>query len=289
MTRNCSKLRKCVQNDDIEIACERWYKEVNRILHQCFTKIKVTNMPPKKTLDYDIHQALMEGKILRELYSVAQEMSKSVLKIEIDAHEHKIAKLQSQKITKILSENKKLLQKDGTFSFSDAWKIKKKMFPRCSEPPFAISDRNGNLVTEYESILDVMKEEFTHRLRNRDINSDYLELKELKEYLCKPRLNMTKESHYSKWTIEELNSAIKRLRNNKCRDPHGHVNELYKNMGKDGLLSLLDIIEQDKRSTSHTRTSKSQQRINHIQRQRIQTRSDKPTRHIQTSNHQKHS
>ena len=35
---------------------------------------------------------------------------------------------------------------------------------------------------------------------------------------------------------------------NKCRDPHGHVNEIYRNMGEDGLLSLLDMLNTIKKT-----------------------------------------
>ena len=55
------------------------------------------------------------------------------------------------------------------------------MFPRCTEAPSALLDKNGNLVADSMSILDLMKEEFTHRLMNREINPEYQELRELKE------------------------------------------------------------------------------------------------------------
>ena len=134
------------------------------------------------------------------------------------------------------------LLKDGAFSFHDAWKLKKKMFPLSRDAPFAVYDMNENLVTDYSGILNVMKEEFTFRLRNRVINPEYEELQQLKEYLCKLRLEISKSANYDKWTVKQLYCAISKLKNNKCKDPHGHINELYKNMGLDGILSLLDMM-----------------------------------------------
>ena len=116
------------------------------------------------------------------------------------------------------------------------------MFPQSSEAPFAVYDKQENLVTDYNSILDVMKEEFVYRLRNRDINPELKELQNLKEYLCNLRLNITKRSNYEKWTMKDLNAAISKLKNNKCKDPHGHINEIYKNLGMDGLSSLLEML-----------------------------------------------
>ena len=135
---------------------------------------------------------------------------------------------------------------DGCFSFDDAWKIKKKIFPKSNDPPFAVMDKQGNFVSEYDSILEVMKDEFKFRLRNRTINPEYEELKELKEYLCHLRLQITKKKQYKRWEMEDLHCAVTKLKNDKCRDPHGHINELYKQMGSDGLKSLLELLNQIK-------------------------------------------
>ena len=149
--------------------------------------------------------------------------------------------MQGEKVSQVLVDDASLLEDEGSFSFNNAWKLKKKMFPRCSDGPFAIMDKNGELVTDY-NILDVMKDEFTYRLRNREINPEYTHLRELKEYLCQLRLQITKTSSFNRWTLDELKIAIKKLKRNKCRDPHGHINELYKSMGDDGLMSLLEML-----------------------------------------------
>ena len=60
-----------------------------------------------------------------------------------------------------------------------------------------------------------MKEEFTYRLRNRDIKEEYSELTEMKEYLCQLRLRLTKATEYRDWTMDQLKKAIAKLQNNK--------------------------------------------------------------------------
>ena len=48
--------------------------------------------------------------------------------------------------------------------------------------------------------------------------------------------------------MDNLDTALKKLKNNKCKDPHGHVNELYKFLGiggKQSLLHLLNWIKQE--------------------------------------------
>ena len=243
LTTTSSNLRSCFHKGlSLENACAKWYNEIDKILHQCFKKVRVTNVPPKKSIDYEIYIALSQIKQIKELYATCHEMNKSTLKIELRYEEQKVALLQGNKCKKIINENMSHLLKDGSFSFNDAWKLKKKMFPMCRDAPFAVYDTNENLVTDYAGILNVMKVEFTFRLRNRIINKEYEELKELKEYLCSLRLQISKSANYEKWTIKQLYCAINKLKNNKCKDPHGHINELYKNMGIDGVISLLDML-----------------------------------------------
>ena len=59
-----------------------------------------------------------------------------------------------------------------------------------------------------------MKEAFKH-------------IKDDKEELCKERLEVARDNKSPKWTIKDINTATKHLKNNKSRDPYGHINELF--------------------------------------------------------------
>ena len=248
-TNNCPRFRKLIEdNDTLEKTCNKWYKIVDGIMHMCFKKIKISNIPPKRTLDFQIYQALSDIKMTKELVATAGEMMKPLLKIELQKREERAALIQGKKCKDILNRNMNtLLTKDGSFSTENAWKLKKKMLPKCSKAPFAVLDKNKELVADYEGILGVMKEEFQFRLRNRNIHPDYEELKELKEYLCKLRLKICRQTKSRDWTMDDLQRAIQRLKANKCRDPLGHINELYQYLGKDGLLSLLHLLNKIKK------------------------------------------
>ena len=247
LTEKSERLRHSVRNSDsVEENCNRWYKEIEKVLHQCFKKVRICSNLPKNTIDYEIKELLTTIKCLKEQYDICTPMVKAVLKLEISRYEQKAAVLQGNKCKRIIDEQMKQLTHDGCFSFDDAWKIKKKIFPKSNDPPFAVMDKQGNFVSEYDSILEVMKDEFKFRLRNRTINPEYEELKELKEYLCHLRLQITKKKQYKRWEMEDLHCAVTKLKNNKCRDPHGHINELYKQMGSDGLKSLLELLNQIK-------------------------------------------
>ena len=51
---------------------------------------------------------------------------------------------------------------------------------------------------------------------------------------------------YIPWTLKDLDKAIAKLKKNKCKDPHGHINELYMNLGLCGLKSLLILLNRIK-------------------------------------------
>ena len=166
-------------------------------------------------------------------------MCRRTLESDIRHNEQKIATIQGRKCKRIIEEDVKPLNMEGIFSPNEAWKLKKKLYPKSSDAPFSVRDKEGNLVTDSKGILSVMKDEFTFRLRNREISPEYKELQEIKEYLCRIRLEINKNSDYAPWSMKNLETAIGKLKNNKCKDPHGHINELYKRMGASGLESLL--------------------------------------------------
>ena len=87
--------------------------------------------------------------------------------------------------------------------------------------------------------MNILKDEFTYRLRNRDVEKDYEEIMQLKNYLCELRLELTKNNSYVSWSMDDIDKVLNNLKLNKAKDPHGHVNEMYKNFGNDGKLSLL--------------------------------------------------
>jgi hypothetical protein len=247
MTTDTECLRDCSDMSmNMEDVCERWFKDFDKILHRCFKKIRITKKPPKNTDDYLIFKSLADVKTLKEMIKSATDMCKGMLEMEINHYERWIAEMQGRKCVRVIEQETKGLNNNGNFNSNFAWSLKKKLFPNYSEAPFAILNKEKQLVTDSKGILEVMKDEFTHRLRNRIIDDEYKELQELKEYLCYLRLKITKSADFAPWTMSCLEKAIAKLKNNKCRDPHGHINELYKHMGKKGLESLLSLLNRIK-------------------------------------------
>ena len=105
MTDKNPSLRQCFQkNESLEESCDRWYKQIDKIMHQCFKKVRLNGKPPKKTIDYDIFKGMQELKMLKESKEVSSDMLKPILDIEISNQENLISSMQGDKCKKIRSK-----------------------------------------------------------------------------------------------------------------------------------------------------------------------------------------
>ena len=73
-------------------------------------------------------------------------------------------------------------------------------------------------------------------------------LQELKELLFDLRLKLSKQRKSEPWSLDSLHSVLSKLKNNKSRDPHGMVNEIFKPgvIGTDLKISLLKLLNEIK-------------------------------------------
>ena len=103
MTNDSKKLKDCFkENFDLEDGCNKWYREIDSIMHQCFKKIKITTKPPKRTLDYAVFTKLLELKKLKEKIPTALPSYRPILLMEIERCERNIAEIQGEIIKKVI-------------------------------------------------------------------------------------------------------------------------------------------------------------------------------------------
>ena len=69
------------------------------------------------------------------------------------------------------------------------------------------------------------------------------ELYNLKCELWKLRFEALKSNQSRQWTVKDLDRVLKKLKNNKTRDPHGLIYEIFKPgvIGKDLKLGIVDL------------------------------------------------
>ena len=93
-------------------------------------------------------------------------------------------------------------------------------------------------------------ESIVERLRKRQMHPDFKRLGVLKMKLAQMRLKICRKRKSPPWTMIHMNKAIKSMKNNKCRDPEGLINELMKQgvAGSDFKLSLLWLMNKTKKT-----------------------------------------
>ena len=65
LTAKASSLKKCFTQDmSLVDAYDKWYKEFDKLIHRCFSKIRISETPPKNTIDYQVNKLLNDVKHL---------------------------------------------------------------------------------------------------------------------------------------------------------------------------------------------------------------------------------
>ena len=117
-----------------------------------------------------------------------------------------------------------------------------------NEPPSAMLDQHGNLVTNTKALEELILNTYINRLKALEIKEELKLYQVQKEQLCKKRLEEAQAVKTPNWTMNELNTVLKQLKNNKSRDPLGLANELFKppNAGTDLKVATLHLMNQIK-------------------------------------------
>ena len=115
------------------------------------------------------------------------------------------------------------------------------------EGPSTKKDSEGNLITDLANLEKLYLDTYVERLQPNKIEPHLQHLEQLKEYLFQLCLQLAKGIETPDWTLEDLEVALKSFKNNKARDSHGHIYELFKYGGNNLKLSILKLFNLVKR------------------------------------------
>ena len=73
---------------------------------------------------------------------------------------------------KIKDEVNNIKSDEGGINTGHLWKLKKKLNPKCRDPPTAMLDMHGNLATSDEAVKALAVETYRKRLENREMKED---------------------------------------------------------------------------------------------------------------------
>ena len=241
-------------NYAFEEQCKKWLKIFSSILYKCFKKVRIISN--KKQEEKSLKKELFERVSLqKELKSgtcdedIRNRIKNRIIEIE-DGIENKIGHGNIKEMVQILRElggNETGLGPNGR---NKMWKILKEKFPtRASQDvPIGKKDKSGNVITNHEGLKHLYLQTFTHRLRNRPIKHEFLDLKQMKMELFDLRLELSKYKKSKPWVLKDLENVLNSLKNDKARDPNGWVNEIFKAgvAGKNLKLSMLNLFNKMK-------------------------------------------
>ena len=246
ITDETTKLSSCFHNSKNSFThqTEHFMKQLDKIFHQCFSKIRVTN---KSKVTKDDLQGLIQqkSKILEFLDGAKSDLMINWFENYKNMLETIICQLTSEKSATIVKEQVGHLDSiSGNFCQSGMWKVKRKIYPTVTEPPTAKLDTAGNLITAAEPLKNLYLRTYVHRLRQRQIKDDMLELQQLKTDLWEGRFQLSKSRKSEPWTLKDLEVVLKSLKLNQSRDPNEMINEIFRPpiIGKDLKLAILHLM-----------------------------------------------
>ena len=223
ITSETSDLTGCFKNDfNFQVQAQKWNKTLNGMFHKSFRKIRVTDNKSKPDKVTDLLEKRKQLK--REMASCQVENEKEDLQKQLDEVDVTLAnECEERNRQKVFDNFGDITGSKGNVNNNGIWKVKKKIFPKnITAVPTAKKDVNGMLVTNPDLLKKLYLDTYHHRLRNRPIRPD------LKEDLFQLRLKLSKLRKSKPWTRKNLDNVLKSLKNNKSRDPHGLINELFK-------------------------------------------------------------
>ena len=239
LTENGTYLSEVFENEDINKCTEMFLNRLTKVIKRAFNKIRIKEKPDDEEIELNTKRKQLKHK--------NDEKSKS----ELEIIEQKLAEKYSTKNYNIIKEEVANIKvEEGGLNSGHLWRLKKKLSPRCRDPPTAMMDKNGVLHTSAHEIEDIALETYQNRLRNREIKDELKHIKDYKEKLCMMRLEKAKRNKTTPWTKEQLEVVLKRLKKNKSRDPMGMANELFSNAVagddlKNAVLKLMNRIKEE--------------------------------------------
>ena len=226
------------ENKCVDVKSKQFIKRLKFCLSKCFKKIRIKGS--KRNLH--LEQLFERRSILR---TKTDEISMVSLK-DVDKE---LSELCAKENMETINEACKGLScETGGVNGKKMWQLKKKLRGIVSEPPAAMIDEKGNIVTSNAALENLILKQYEERLKTLEMKEELKTHEEQREKLCDKRLEDAKRTRTPEWTIEQLDVVLKQLKSNKSRDPIGLTNELFKskNIGSDLKRAILALMNQIK-------------------------------------------
>ena len=235
---------------DLDKKLKEFLKKLNGRIGQSFNKARIVTKE-----DAQVEELFRQRKIMRSRVKENNEDEESANKLsEI---EDKLADRCAEDNIKIIEEEIKGIScEQGGINSGKLWGLKKKLFPKASEPPTAMLDSEDNLLTNKKAINEEAVKVYKKRLENRKMKEGFEDLFEERETLAKLNMAKAAKNKTKSWTVEELEKVLKYLKKSKSRDPYFLANEIFhpEVAGKDLKLAILKMMNQIKKQQKYPKS-----------------------------------
>ena len=159
-------------SNDLNKSTDLFIKRLNKVIRKSFKKIRISDKPDK-----ELEALYQQRNILKKKKD--DKSKDDLLKIEIKLAE----KCAEKNYNYIKEEISNIKVEEGGLHFGSLWRLKKKFSPKCRDPPTAMLDESGNLLTSYDAIEKVALKTFADRLKNRPMKENLKHVQKEKEDL----------------------------------------------------------------------------------------------------------
>ena len=243
-TTETSELSKIIdQNKSIDIVTKKFLKRLKSCIHKNFKKVRIVDKPDKTLEELYNKRRILRTKTdehsIKELENVDKELS------EKDAE---------QMSRKIKSEVQGVDNgEEGGFNAGKLWKLKTKLAPRNNDPPTAMFNKDGKLLTSEKDIIEEAEAHYTEVFKEKSIKAEYTKYQEDREELCRRRLAECSQNKTKEWSISDVTSVLKNLKIGKSKDAYDLPNEIFKPgvAGQDLILAVTKLMNRIKNELSY--------------------------------------
>ena len=253
-TESDDDLKNCFNDcTDVNKAADKWLKILNNLIKKSFKKVRIKQQKMNPNLENlfaskesirnkidSLEKREDAEDVIDELFGLEEQYEVTVNKIaEVCANRNK------EIVEEYFGSTRDVVE---GFNQQKIWSLKKKLAPKNSiDPPSAKMNEAGKLVTNKAELEELYLDTYVKRLTPNPVKEGLEEIVKLKEMLFDMRMINSKFEVTEDWTIDDLDKVLKSLKNDKARDAHGHIYELFKHGGHDLKYSLLQMFNLMKR------------------------------------------
>ena len=244
-TSETADFTNCFRNElNLEKQVQNWKNILFSKCNKVFKKVRITNKRSTEILNPEVSNLINSRNKLskyKENYEEVKLLNEKISDIEAEINRNKI-----------LRNFQEMSQNPENINLGSVWKLLKRMWPKCGDSlPTAKINYKGKVISAPLALKKLLEKEYKNRLRTRPLRSDLSFLSEEKQRIFEMKMKLAESNRSEKWTMSDLDLALRNLKNNKSRDPEGLVNEIFKKdvIGSDlknSMLFMFNKIKEEK-------------------------------------------